>query len=98
LQSPPILTAPQPGENLLLYITTTTHVVSTAIVVERQEEGHAFGVQHVYLISEVLSESKVCYPTIQKLLYGILITSRKLRHYFDAYNLSVVTGLCPSLL
>jgi flavoprotein len=34
LQSPPILMAPQPGENLLLYIAATTHVVSTAIVVE----------------------------------------------------------------
>jgi hypothetical protein len=44
LQSPPILTAPQPGENLLLYIAVTTHVVNTAIVVECQEEGHAFGV------------------------------------------------------
>jgi hypothetical protein len=58
LQSPPILMAPQPGENLLLYIIATTHVVSTAIMVERQEEGHAFGVQRlVYFISEVLSES-----------------------------------------
>jgi hypothetical protein len=92
LQSPPILTAPQPGENLLLYIATTTHVVSTTIVVERQEEGHAFGVQRpVYFISKILSESKVHYPTIQKLLYGILITSRKLRHYFDAYNIMVVS-------
>jgi hypothetical protein len=45
LQSPPILTALQPGENLLLYITATTHVVSTTIMVERQEEGHAFEVQ-----------------------------------------------------
>jgi hypothetical protein len=35
LQSPPILTAPKPGENLLLYIAAITHVVSTAIVVER---------------------------------------------------------------
>jgi hypothetical protein len=36
-----------------------------AIMVERQEEGHAFGVQHpVYFFSEVLSESKVRYPTI----------------------------------
>jgi hypothetical protein len=34
LQSPPILTAPLPGEDLLLYIVTTTHVVSSAIVVE----------------------------------------------------------------
>jgi hypothetical protein len=45
----------------------------------------------VYFISEVLSKSKVCYPTIQKLLYGLLFTSKKLRHYFDAYNISVVT-------
>jgi hypothetical protein len=84
--------APQSGENLLLYISATTHIVSTAIVVERQEEGHAFGVQcPVYFINEVLSESKVHYPTIQKLLYGILIISKKLRHYFDAYNILVVT-------
>jgi hypothetical protein len=41
----PILTAPQPGENLLLYITVTTHIISTAIVVECQEEGHAFSIQ-----------------------------------------------------
>src|SRR6185369_17402338 len=34
LQSLPILTAPLPGEKLLLYIAATTHVVSTAIVVE----------------------------------------------------------------
>jgi hypothetical protein len=77
---------------VLLYIVGTTHIVSTAIVVERQEEGHAFGVQQpVYYISEVLSKPKVCYPTIQKLLYGILIISRKLHHYFDAYNILVVS-------
>jgi ribonuclease HI len=92
LQSPPILTAPQPVENLLLYIAMTTHVVSSAIMVEHEEEGHAFGVQRpVYFINEVLSESKVRYPKIQKILYGILITSRKLRYYFDAYNILVVS-------
>ena len=65
LQSLPILTAPLPGKELLLYIVATTHVVSTAIVVERPEEGHAYGVQRpVYFISEVLSESKVRYPSI----------------------------------
>jgi hypothetical protein len=44
LQLLPILMAPQPSENLLLYIAATTHVISTAIMVERKEEGHAFGV------------------------------------------------------
>jgi hypothetical protein len=44
LQSPPVLTTPLPEEDLLPYIAATTHAVSSAIVVERGEEGHAFGV------------------------------------------------------
>jgi hypothetical protein len=41
----PILTPPQDGEPLYLYVTATTQVVSAAIVVERTEEGHALPVQ-----------------------------------------------------
>jgi ribonuclease HI len=89
--SPLVLTAPLSREDLLLYITVTTHIVSSAIVVERSEKGHVFGVQRpVYFISEVLSESKVRHPAVQKLLYAILITSRKLRHYFDEYKITVI--------
>jgi hypothetical protein len=41
LSKPPVLTAPWKKEQLLLYLAVTTHVVSSAIVVERQKEGHA---------------------------------------------------------
>jgi hypothetical protein len=59
LSKPPALTAPRKGEQLLLYLTAATHVVSTAIIVERQEDGHAYPVQRpVYFVSEVLSESR----------------------------------------
>jgi hypothetical protein len=83
----------QPAEDLLLYISCTTHVVSTTLVVERAEEGHAYPVQHpVYFISEVLGPSKKKYPQAQKLLYAVLLTARKLRHYFDDHKVIVVTG------
>jgi ribonuclease HI len=99
LTTPPVLKPPsqatpsQPPEDLLLYISCTTHVVSTALVVERAEEGHAYPVQHpVYFINEALGPSKKKYPQVQKLLYAVLLTARKLRHYFDDHKVIVVTG------
>jgi hypothetical protein len=75
-----------------LYISCTTHVVRTTLVVERVEEGCAYPVQHpVYFISEVLGPSKIRYPQVQKLLYAVLLTARKLRHYFDDQKVIVVT-------
>ena len=41
LTNPPILVPPSKDEVLLLYIAAMTQVVSVAVVVERQEEGHA---------------------------------------------------------
>jgi ribonuclease HI len=68
-------------------------VVSTALVVERAEEGHAYPVQHpIYFISEVLGPSKIRDPQVQKLLYAVLLTARKLQHYFDDHKVLVVTG------
>ena len=57
------MTTPQKDETLLIYIVATNQVVSTTIVVEREEAGHAYKVLRlVYFISEVLNESKTRYP------------------------------------
>jgi hypothetical protein len=87
------ITAPQKDDVLFLYVAATHRVVSTVIVVEHEEPGHVYKVQHpIYFISEVLNESKSRYPQIQKLIYAILITSRKLKHYFDKYRVVVKTN------
>jgi hypothetical protein len=89
----PILTLPQDGEPLYLYVAATTQVVSVVIVVERTEDGHALPVQRpVYYISKVLSETKARYPQVQKLLYAVVLTQRKLRHYFEAHLVTVVSS------
>jgi ribonuclease HI len=93
LTNAPTLVPPAAGENLLIYVAATTQVVSAAVVVERQEEGHALLIQRpVYFISEVLSETKICYPQIQKLLYTVILTRRKLQHYFKSHPVTVVSS------
>jgi hypothetical protein len=43
----------------------------------------------VYFVFEVLSTSKKNYTELEKVLYAILIASKKLRHYFQAYHIIV---------
>jgi hypothetical protein len=89
----PILTPPRDGEPLYLYVAATTQVVSAIIVVERNKEGHTLPVQRpIYYVSEVLFETKACYPQIQKLLYAVVLARRKLRHYFEAHLVTVVSS------
>ena len=60
LTSAPILVAPKRGEPLLLYIVASNHIVSTTLVVEREEPGHPLKVQRpIYFVGEVLSDTKV---------------------------------------
>ena len=46
----------------------------------------------VYYVSKVLHEAKARYLETHKLIYAILIVSRKLRHYFQAHRVVVVTS------
>jgi ribonuclease HI len=40
----------------------------------------------------VLSETRISYPQIQKLLYAVVLSRRKLRHYFESHLVTVVSS------
>jgi hypothetical protein len=54
-------------------------------------EGVAKVQKPVYFVSTVLRDARECYTMQQKLLYTLLIASRKLRHYFQGHPIKVVT-------
>jgi hypothetical protein len=83
-----ILTPPSSGAPLLLYVVVSHAVISAALVQEKQD-GQGKGQVPVYFVSEVLSLSKKNYTELEKVLYAVLMASRKLRHYFQAYHIIV---------
>ena len=46
----------------------------------------------MYFMREVLHDARSRYPNIQKLLYAILMSSRKLKHYFLSHKIKVVSS------
>src|SRR6187399_1294756 len=91
LSTLPVLAAPADKEPMFLYIAATSRVVSTVIVVERPEDGRALPVQRpVYYLREVLSASKQNYPHYQKMCYGVYLTAKKLKQYFQEHSVTVV--------
>jgi diketogulonate reductase-like aldo/keto reductase len=48
----------------------------------------------MYYLSEVLSLSKQNYPHYQKLVYGVYMAAKKLKHYFQEHSIRVV-ALAP---
>jgi hypothetical protein len=82
------LTPPSLGAPLLLYVAASHSTVSAALVPEKLD-GQVRKQAPVYFVSEVLSLSKKYYTELEKVLYAVLMASRKLPHYFQAYHIIV---------
>jgi hypothetical protein len=82
------LSPPSPGAPLLLYVSASQSTVSVALVQEVVNEG-VKRQMHVYFVSELLSPSKRNYTKMEKVMYAVLMASRKLWHYFQSHNIIV---------
>jgi hypothetical protein len=76
IQNLPMLASPQPGQPLILYVSTTHTAVSGALVQERETSKESRKLSYqvpIYFVSEALSE-------IEKICYAIVMSTRKLRY------------------
>jgi hypothetical protein len=91
----PTLASPQPDQPLILYVSVTHIVVSGTLVQEREilKEGKKLSHQvAIYFVSEALAGSKKYYSEMVKIGYAVVMSARKLWHYFKDHRVRVLTN------
>ncbi|KAI5335978.1 hypothetical protein L3X38_026112 [Prunus dulcis] len=84
--SPPLLSKPIPGEDLYIYLAVSDSAVSSALI--REE----LGAQHlVFYTSKALLDAETRYPKMEKLIFSLIVSARKLRPYYQAHRIIVMT-------
>ena len=74
------------GESLFIYLATSKHAVSAAIV--REE----YNIQRpVYYTSKTLDGAESRYLPLEKLAFALVYSTKKLLHYFQAHTMIVLT-------
>ena len=86
LSSPPILVSPIEGELLTLYIAVSNFSTSDVLVKDKDQVQHL-----VYYCSRALRGAEERYPRMEKLILALITAARKLRPYFQAHTIEVLT-------
>ena len=86
LSNPPLLSPSQEGEDLFLYLTVSITAVSAALIREENKAQLS-----VYYVSQAFQGAEARYPPIEKITFALIVASRKLRPYFQANPIIVMT-------
>ncbi|XP_074327466.1 uncharacterized protein LOC141665378 [Apium graveolens] len=82
-----MLSKPLDGESLILYLAVSEYWISAVLV--REEDGQQ---SPVYYVSKRLHDAETRYTSMEKLVYALILASRKLRPYFQAHRVEVRTA------
>ena len=82
-----LLSKPIKWEKLYLYVVVSKETVSATLV--REEEKVQWP---VYYVSKRLLDAETRYPKLEKLALTLMVASKKLRPYFHAHPLEVLTN------
>lgn len=87
LLTPPVLSKPEQGETLYLYIAVSGLAVSGVLVPEDRGEH-----KPIFCISKMLDDAETRYPTMEKLALAVITSARKLRPYFQPHSVVVLSN------
>ncbi|XP_071697662.1 uncharacterized protein [Rutidosis leptorrhynchoides] len=88
LKTLPTLTTPIKGKILYLYISVANEAFGSVLVAERDKIQ-----KPVYFVSKALAGSEVNYAPIEKFVYALILTSLRLRRYFQGHPVHVLTNM-----
>ena len=83
----PTVQAPIRKKPLLLYLATNQYAIGALIA---QKDGDGIE-QSVYYISHALKDTENRYPWVERACLAIVYASKRLRHYFLAYEVWLMT-------
>ena len=86
LSYPPLQSLSQPGEELFLYLAISPAAVRATLV--REEERVQ---KPIYYASRALRGAEERNPPMEKLAFALVIDAHKLKPYFQAYTVNVLT-------
>ena len=89
MTEPPILVSPEAGETLYLYLAASDIAVSAALF---KECGDA-KLRPVFLVSKSLTDAETRYSHLKRAALALRTAAQKLRPYFQAYPVVVLTDL-----
>ncbi|XP_075669909.1 uncharacterized protein LOC142639646 [Castanea sativa] len=87
----PTLQAPVRGWPLLLYLASNSQAIGALLAQEDDDENE----QPIYYVSRTLKDAETRYPRIKKACLVVIYTSQRLKWYFLAHRILLVTKSHP---
>ncbi|XP_057481966.1 uncharacterized protein LOC130768877 [Actinidia eriantha] len=91
LMKPPVLVAPILGRSLILYIAAQERLVG-ALLAQENDEGKE---NALYYLSRMMTHCELNYSPIEKMCLALVFAVQKLRHYFQAHTVHLISKANP---
>ncbi|GJY26152.1 reverse transcriptase domain-containing protein [Tanacetum coccineum] len=83
----PLLVAPKPKEELIVYLSASYEAISAVLMTERGTVQTP-----VYFVSHALQGTELNYTPMEKLVLSLVFAAKRLRRYFQPHPITVITN------